>query len=105
LTTIRLTQLTVCQSVTNKRTGGYAHFTSREVCAWDAVTGKRTATWEKSYSRPRQPWLGPIVNLFPEEYAFHPWSVSFTPDGRLIAFGCDSRDPTTVEMWQVADVP
>jgi len=81
---------------------------SPEVYLWDAVSGKRTASWEKTYRRPRPRLLRFIWDTFPsifEEHTYVPLSVLFTPDGKIVALGFDNRDNTTVEMWQVAALP
>jgi WD40 repeat protein len=84
---------------------------------WDVASGRTTATWGKSYHEPR-PRLFRLIrsalddnpsltDVFPGINEQHtvPLSVLFTPDGRLVAFGYDARDDTTVRMWQVAAVP
>ena len=79
-----------------------------EVHFWDAHSGKKTATWEKSWRRPRPRLFRFLWDTFPsafKEHAFVPLSVCFTPDGGAVAFGFDNRDNTTVEMWQLGAVP
>jgi WD40 repeat protein len=79
-----------------------------KIYVWDVVSGKKTATYEKSHRRPRPRLCRYVWDMFPEtfkEYSHVPKSVWFKRDGELMALGFDIRDNTTVLMWQAAGVP
>jgi WD40 repeat protein len=79
-----------------------------EIKLWDTVSGKEIVTFEKSYRRPRPRLFRYVWDAFPglfEEHAYVPLSVWFTPGGKIMAFGFDDRDNTTVKMWQAGAVP
>jgi Tol biopolymer transport system component len=81
---------------------------SPEIHVWDVVSGKKTATYEKSYRRPRPRLCRYACDMCPGDFEEHwhvPKSVWFTRDGELMALGFDNRDNTTVLMWKAAGVP
>lgn len=76
------------------------------VYVWDLVGGKPSAVYEKSYRRPRPRLFRYVWDAFPgtfKEHHYVPLAVSFTPHGKIVAFGFDTEDNTTVKMWQVTE--
>lgn len=75
-----------------------------EVYLWDILSGTRTTVaLERSYRRPRPRLFRYVWDTFPgifQDHAF-PLSVGFRPDGKLVVFGVDVRDETTVKMWRI----
>jgi WD40 repeat protein len=90
---------------------------SDTIILWDVASGRIRVTWGKDYHEPRPRLFRlarsaldnypSITDAFPRINEQHtvPLSVMFTPNGKLMAFGYDARDETTVRMWQVAASP